>query len=463
MSPYSLLNLGIFCLLLYVVYMSSKNSTSLSRRVFTGMVLGLLFGFFLQLVYGAGTPVMAETLNWTNVVGDAYVRLLRMIVMPLILITMIGSVLRMDAIASVGKIGVTVVGLLVFTAIIAALIGIAVTLIGGLSAEGMTAGARELARIDVLQVRQGAVSDLSLADVIVGFIPTNIFRDLTEARDSSIIAVVIFGILAGIAALLVARDDPEQGKSIKSFVEATQSIVMKLVRIVMGLTPYGILALMTYVVASSDGDDILNLIGFVVASYVAILLMAGVHGLLVLLSGMSPRQYFRRVWPVLSFAFATRSSAAAIPLTVKTQIEELNVPSPIASLAATFGATIGQNGCAGIYPAMLAVMVAPTVGVDPTAPMFILSLISIIAISSFGVAGVGGGATFAALIVLPAMGLPVTLVALLISIEPLIDMGRTALNVNGAITTGVLTSKLLSHSVSVDSGDSSIDALAQTK
>ncbi len=92
---------------------------------------------------------------------------------------------------------------------------------------------------------------------------------------------------------------------------------------------------------------------------------------------------------------------------------------------------------------MLAVMAAPTVGIDPTAPGFIISLLGIIAISSFGIAGVGGGATFAALVVLPAMGLPVTLVALLISIEPLIDMGRTALNVNGAITTGVVTARLL--------------------
>ena len=92
---------------------------------------------------------------------------------------------------------------------------------------------------------------------------------------------------------------------------------------------------------------------------------------------------------------------------------------------------------------MLAVMVAPTVGVDPLTTGFIATLVAIIAISSFGVAGVGGGATFAALMVLPAMGLPVTLVALLISIEPLIDMARTALNVNGAMTAGTLTAKWL--------------------
>jgi len=168
-----------------------------------------------------------------------------------------------------------------------------------------------------------------------------------------------------------------------------------------------------------------------------------VHGLLVSLVGVSMKSYFSKIWPVLTFAFSSRSSAATIPLNVETQIDKLNVPPAIANLAATFGATIGQNGCAGIYPAMLAVMVAPSVGIDPMAVSFILPLIGMIVISSFGIAGVGGGATFAALVVLPAMGLPVEIVALLISIEPLIDMARTALNVSGAMTAGTITSRIL--------------------
>ncbi|GAM63517.1 L-cystine uptake protein tcyP [Vibrio ishigakensis] len=158
---------------------------------------------------------------------------------------------------------------------------------------------------------------------------------------------------------------------------------------------------------------------------------------------MSPTEYFKKIWPVLTFAFTSRSSAATIPLNVETQINKLKVPPAIANLSASFGATIGQNGCAGIYPAMLAVMVAPAVGIDPLSFNFIISLVAIITISSFGIAGVGGGATFAALIVLPAMGLPVTIAALLISIEPLIDMARTALNVSGAMTAGTITSRIL--------------------
>ena len=282
--------------------------------------------------------------------------------------------------------------------------------------------------------------------MILSFIPQNIFSDLTDARPTSIIAVVIFGILTGIAGLSLTRDLPEQGAAFRSFVETAQAVVLRLVRIVIGFTPYGVLALMLKVSASSSGQDILDLFGFILASYLAIALMFVVHGLLISVAGVSPREFFSKSWPVLTFAFTSRSSAASIPLNVEAQTKELNVASPIANLSASLGATIGQNGCAGIYPAMLAVMIAPSMGINPLDPMFIVSLVGIIAISSFGVAGVGGGATLAALIVLPAIGFPVMLVALLISIEPLIDMARTALNVSGSMTAGLLTSRILKMS-----------------
>ena len=175
----------------------------------------------------------------------------------------------------------------------------------------------------------------------------------------------------------------------------------------------------------------------------AIAVMFAVHALIIAGSGTKPATYFKKTWPVLAFAFTSRSSAATIPLNVETQTKELDVAVPIANLSASFGATIGQNGCAGIYPAMLAVMIAPSMGVNPIDPAFVATLIGIVAISSFGVAGIGGGATLAALIVLPALGFPVALVALLISIEPLIDMARTALNVSGSMTAGIVTSRVL--------------------
>ncbi|AMF96583.1 L-cystine transporter [Vibrio harveyi] len=436
-------SLAVFIAILMFLFNQQQKQNTLSRLVLIGLVTGSLFGLGLQLIHGEGSDVIGQTLEWVGIVGSGYVGLLKMVIMPLVLISMISAVVKLEKGGSLGKISGLTISVLLVTTAIAAMIGILVTTTFGLSAAGLTEGARETARIAVLESRVESVSDLTIPQMLVSFIPTNPFADLTGARSTSIIAVVIFGVLVGIAARKVMAEKEELESPIRAFVEAAQSVVMRLVKMIMALTPYGIAALMAKVVATSSAADIFNLLGFIVASYVAIALMFLVHGLLVSFVGVSPAEYFKKIWPVLTFAFTSRSSAATIPLNVEAQITKLNVPPAIANLSASFGATIGQNGCAGIYPAMLAVMVAPTMGIDPLDINFILSLIAIITISSFGIAGVGGGATFAALIVLPAMGLPVTIAALLISIEPLIDMARTALNVSGAMTAGTITSRLL--------------------
>ena len=438
-----ILNLLVFFALVILIAKQMRVGLSLSKQILLGLTLGVIFGLGLQLFYVGNNEVIKDTLTWTNVVGSIYVNLLRMVIMPLVLTMMIAAVVKMRDVTSLGKVGFSVVGILMGTTMISALVGIGVSNTFGLSMDGLTEGVRELSRADSLINRQESISNLGLADMLVRFIPSNIFSDLTGARPTSVIAVVIFGILFGISALMVAKEDQSKAQPIIAFVETAQAIIMKLVRIIMLITPYGILALMTKVVAGSSASDILNLISFVVASYVAIAVMFFIHAMILRLNGVSVLGYFKSIWPVLTFAFTSRSSAATIPLNVETQVEKLNVPQSIANLSASLGATIGQNGCAGIYPAMLAAMIAPSMGINPWDPSFILSLTAIVTISSFGIAGVGGGATFAALIVLPAMGFPVALVALLISIEPIIDMARTALNVNGAIMTGVITSKVV--------------------
>ena len=450
MSFTVMLNLAVFVGLIYGLMHLASRGFSLSQRVLASLVLGAFLGLVFQMVYGADPVAIKETLAWSNIVGSGYVSLLKMIIMPLILVSMIAAVVKMDEISTLGKIGGTVVAILIGTTIISAIVGIAVANVFGLSADGLTNGARELARAEVLQSRQGVITDLSFPKIILSFIPQNVFSDLAGSRPTSIIAVVIFGILTGIAGLHVTRDEPEQGRKFREFMETAQSVVMKLVRLVINLTPYGVLSLMTKVTAGSSGSDILDLLSFIVASYVAIALMFVVHGLLLTGFGINTLIYFKKVWPVLTFAFTSRSSAATIPLNVETQIRDLKIHPTIANFSATFGATIGQNGCAGIYPAMLATMIAPTMGIDPLDPTFMVTLVGVVAISSFGIAGIGGGATFAALMVLPAMGLPVVLVALLISIEPLIDMARTALNVNGAMTAGSITNQVLQLDTSQD-------------
>ncbi len=437
-------NVLVFAALLLLLAQTRHKQWSLAKKVLIGLVLGVLFGSGLQWVYGADNPILKESITWFNIIGNGYVQLLQMIVMPLVFASILSAVAKLHNASSLGKISMLTIGTLLFTTLIAALVGVLVTNLFGLTAEGLVQGTQETARLSAIESNYlDKVADLTVPLLILSFIPKNPFADLTGASPTSIISIVIFATFLGIAALQLLKDDVTKGQRVLAAIDTLQAWVMKLVRLVMKLTPYGVLALMTKVVAGSNIQDIIKLGSFVVASYLGLAIMFIVHAVLLSLTGINPLKFFKKVWPVLTFAFTSRSSAASIPLNVEAQTRRLGVPESIASFSASFGATIGQNGCAGLYPAMLAVMVAPTVGINPLDPVWIATLVGIVTISSAGVAGVGGGATFAALIVLPALGLPVTLVALLISVEPLIDMGRTALNVNGSMTAGTITSQLM--------------------
>ena len=446
MTIYLIINLAAAALIGAFLYYQQRQHASFTVRVFSALGLGVLLGAALQLIYGAGADVIKSTNDYLDIVGTGYVKLLQMIVMPLILVSIIGAILKLKNTTSLGKISGLTIGTLMLTTMVAALLGVLMAKLFGLTAVGLTASAAEVARGQYLQGALGKAQEISLPSMLLSFIPANPFLDLTGARKTSTIAVVIFALLIGIAATGMARQQPKAFASLEHAIEVAHALVMRLVKMVLRLTPYGVFALMAQVVSGSSYRDILNLIGFVLASYSALALMFVVHLGLIAGAGLNPLRYGRKIFPVLAFAFTSRSSAGAIPMSVQTQTERLGTSEGIANFAASFGATIGQNGCAGIYPAMLAVMIAPTVGIDPYTFSFLAPLVGIIAIGSVGVAGVGGGATFAALIVLSTMNLPVALAGLLISIEPLIDMGRTALNVSGSITAGTLTSRIMGES-----------------
>ena len=435
------LTLVLFVAVLLGLNYLYRSTQKLGQTVFVGLLLGLVGGVLLQSLGEQETVKTA--LDWINLVGGGYVRLLQMIVMPLVFVSILSAITRLNQAGSLGKISFSVLSVLLVTTAIAALIGIIMVQVFGLTAEGLVAGERELAAQAKVVGRVDQVSNLSIPAMLISFIPKNPFAELTGANPTSIISTVIFSAFLGVAALSLRKEDQSLGDRIAQGVDTLNKLVMRLVRFVIRLTPYGVFALMIKMAATSKWEDILNLGSFIVASYIAIILMFIVHGVLLGLSGINPITYFKKALPTLSFAFTSRSSAASIPLNIETQTDKLGNNPVVANFSATFGATIGQNGCAGIYPAMLAVMVAPTVGVDPFTVSYIATLVLVVAISSFGIAGVGGGATFAAIVVLSTLNLPLELVGLLISIEPLIDMGRTALNVNGAMTAGTLSSKWL--------------------
>lgn len=436
------INVAMLLLLAVFLYMLKRKNVKFSVRVMIALVLGISLGIGLQWTFGADSQEITNSMPWYNIIGNGYIKLLQMIAMPLIFISILMAFTKMTIGKKFGKIAFFILAMLIGTTAISAIVGIGTTTLFNLEADQIIQGEAELARGEALVERAETVQDVTLPQQIVELFPANPFYDLTGARATSTIAVVMFAVFLGFAYLQVSRREREIAITVKKGIDAIYALVMGVVRIVLQLTPYGILAIMARTVATSDFGAIYSLGKFVLASYVALIVVFIIHLIILALTGLNPVLYVKKAAETLIFAFTSRTSAGTLPLNIQTQTERLGVPEGIANMSGSLGLSIGQNGCAGVYPAMLAVMIAPTVGINPLDPSFLIAVILIVAISSFGVASVGGGATFAAILVLSALDLPIALAGVLISVEPLIDMGRTALNVSGSMTAGVTTARL---------------------
>ena len=239
-------------------------------------------------------PLLDETLDWINVVGNGYVRLLQMIVMPLVFVSILSAIARINQTRSLGKVSVGVLSTLLITTAISAAIGIAMVHLFDVSAAGLIVGDRELAAQGKVLDKAGQVSNLTVPAMLVSFIPKNPFADLTGANPTSIISVVIFSALLGVAALSLGKEDQALGERIAQGVETLNKLVMRLVRFVIRLTPYGVFALMIKMAATSKWADIVNLGNFIVASYAAIALMFVVHGILLFFVKVNPVDYYKK-------------------------------------------------------------------------------------------------------------------------------------------------------------------------
>ncbi|WP_337121925.1 L-cystine transporter [Staphylococcus aureus] len=440
----TLINIIVLVIFIVILHMMARKHISFAKRVFTALGIGIVFGVLLHLVYGTHSNVITSTSDWFNIVGQGYVALLQMIVMPLIFISIVAAFTKIQIGEKFAKIGSLIFIFLIGTVTIAAIVGVVYALVFGLDASTINLGNAEQARGSEIAKQAKDLTAHTLPQQILELLPKNPFLDFTGQRATSTIAVVIFASFIGFAYLRVARKQPDHGELLKRAIDAIYSLVMAIVTFVLRLTPYGVLAIMANTLSTSDFGAIWTLGKFLIASYAALITMYIIHLIILSLLGISPIRYVKKTLEVLIFAFTSRSSAGALPLNVQTQTRRLGVPEGIANFAAAFGLSIGQNGCAGIYPAMLAIMVAPVANVEIDL-QFIVTLIAVVIISSFGVAGVGGGATFASILVLSTLNLPVALAGVLISVEPLIDMGRTALNVNDSMLAGTGTAKLTKH------------------
>lgn len=439
-----IINLLVMSIIIYsLIYLRNKRK-SFTIRVLLALALGIVFGALLQVIYGEGSEIIKQSNSWFAVIGTGYVRLLRMIVIPLIFVSITNAIISQES-KNLGKMATQIIAILLITTAIAALIGAGTAKAFNLTSEGLQVGEMEQQAGANLETRLEDFQSKSIQEQLIEIIPINPFYSMTGQGSSATLSVVVFATFVALATIGIRKSKPESAELFTKFIKSIHDVVMRMVTMVLRLTPYGVLALMTRMVSSSNFREILRLINFVIASYVALILVFIVHLIILSIFKLNPMTYIKKAGSTLMFAFSSRSSAGTLPLNIETQIDKLGVSEGNANLSASLGTSIGQNGCAGVYPAMLAIMIATAMGINPLAPAFLIKLVLVTALASFGVAGVGGGATFAALTVLSAMGLPVGLVGLLIAIEPLIDMGRTLVNVSGSMVAGVISSKLMGN------------------
>ena len=431
--------ISIICFLIYMVvlFVLQKKGKSFNVRVVAGLFGGIIFGAILKTV--ADDAAVSESLRWISLVGTAYTKLLKMMVIPLIFVSIVCAIINQKSGKNLGKITALVLAILLSTAAVAAVVGGVTATAFGVSAEGLEIGEAESKKTS--QLEEKAQEGISFEDTIIDIIPSNPIYALTGQGNNATLSVVLFAAFLGIGVIGVRTYAPEQAEFFGKIMNSLNTLVVEVVMMIIMLTPFGIFSLMTKTIAGSDYTSILRLVTFVLASYTAIFVMFIIHGLILAAVGVSPLIYFKKAMTTLIFAFTSRTSAGTLPLTIRTLTDEMGVDNGVSNLAGSLSTSIGQNGCAAIYPAMLVVMVAPAVG-QPITPSFFILMVIIITFASIGIAGVGGGATFAGITVLSALGLPVGIAGLLVGIEPVIDMARTALNVSDGMVTGLVAAKL---------------------
>ena len=443
MSLYVLINIIILLILIAVLYIMQKKHIDFTFRVLGALIIGLALGLLLRNLYSNNTEVIDKTIVWYNIVGNGYVRLLQMLVMPLIFVSITMALINIKGESNLKKMTLSIIAVLMITTAISALVGILIAKGFGLDASKLQSLVGDISQgSSNYEGRLESFTSKPVPQQLLEIIPTNPFSALAGFGGSPTLSVVFFSALIGISALGLKKKKPDIFEFFFKMMQALHDIIMKIVAFVMKLTPFGVLALMAKFMAQSDLKAFAQLGQFLIASYIAIIIMLLVHAVILIIFGYNPIKYYSKAFSTLAFAFSSRTSAGTLPLTTSTLINEMGISEGVSNLSASLSVTIGQNGCAGIYPAMVVTMIAPTLGINVLEPTFLIKVIIIIAIGSFGIAGVGGGATNAALITLSALNFPVGLVAVLLGIEPIIDMGRTMLNVNDGMITAAVTGKV---------------------
>ena len=401
-----------------------KWATSFGNQIIASLLLGIVLGA-LALALGGDAKSNPNLLMVTlDTIGSSYITLLKAAVVPLIFTAVVASISNLSQVTNAARLAVNTLIWFAITAFFAVLIGIAMGLLvqPGVGAQ--------------VQGKAYTGSTGSWTAFLTGLIPVNFLGLGVSAKsgDSGITASASFNVLqilvisgvVGIAALKV-------GEAAKPFIDVVKSaleIIQKILWWIIRLAPLGTVGLIAKAVFAYGWASMGSLVAFVIALYIGLLLVfLVVYPIIVRANGLSVRQYFSGVWPALQLGFVSRSSMGSMPMTQTVAERNLGVPRAYASFAVPLGATTKMDGCASVYPALAAVFVAQFYGIQLDFTQYLL----IVMVSVLGSAATAGttGAIVMLTLTLSTLGLPLDGVGLLLAIDPIVDMGRTALNVAG--------------------------------
>ncbi|MBB3085921.1 dicarboxylate/amino acid:cation symporter [Geodermatophilus sabuli] len=387
------------------------------------VLLALVLGVVLGLVAREMGPVADGTPNWLTstlqTIGGTFVTLLKALVPPLVVTAVIVSIANLKQVSNAARLAGQTLLWFAITALIAVAIGIGL----GLLTEPGRNSSVDAAAQEVPE------STGSWFDFLTGLVPGNILG-LEGSADGSlsfnVLQLIVIAVAVGVAALKVG----EPAEPFLGFVRSALAIVQKVLWWVILLAPLGTVGLIGNAVASYGWESLGSLGVFAGAVYAGLaLVLFVVYPVLLRLHGLSPLRYFAGAWPAIQLAFVSRSSIGTLPVTERVTEQNLGVPRSYASFAVPLGATTKMDGCAAIYPALAAIFVAQFFGVDLSITDYLLiALVSVI--GSAATAGVTGAVVMLTL-TLSTLGLPLAGVGLLLAIDPILDMGRTAVNVAG--------------------------------
>lgn len=438
---YSVLMVVVLVGLFFIINKISKKfkfTNLMVISIFMGLGLGILIQALAQF------PKDPTSITWINEVsiwyglfGNGFMDLLKMIVMPLVLVSIIRVIMNMKE-DNLGKLTFRSVAMFFATTAIAAIIAVIVANIFDLGASVQVANTSEELR-----------EITSLPDTIRNLLPSNPIKAMA---DGNTVAVVIFAAFIGLAIRRLRKKYLEIIKHFIDIVEAFYKIIVSVAITVIKLMPYAVVPLMASTIASRGVNSLLDVVDFILALYISVAIMFVVHLVIITLSGMNPITYIKNASKALILAFTSRSSLGTLPVTIEALTENMKVDSGTASFVTSLGSNMGMNGCAGVYPALVSVLIANMAGVDMNFTFYVM-LIIVITISSLGIAGIPGTATMSVSVVISGMGMGAyfPLAGAIIAIDPILDMGRTMLNVNGAMTTAVAVDKSLKSKEKKDS------------